>query len=98
MSPYLLSHLARHGSSIQRLKEELQIPSQFGDTSNPIQSISFDAANLVWAFLASYGFEEISKERWFRNAVADSIASVIETAIESGKLPKQPWHLENYSY
>lgn len=77
-SKYLLNHIVRHGEAISRLKAELRQPDAWGDEKDPLHAVSFDAANFVWSFLASYGLEKIAEDRSLRNHIAEQIIAALK--------------------
>lgn len=76
-SKYLLNHIVRHGEAISRLKAELRQPDEWGNEKDLLHAVSFDAANFVWSFLASYGLEKITEDRSLRNHIAEQIMAAL---------------------
>lgn len=83
---YFLERVARHGENVQKLINELDDIKDFDpddgqdvnsllaqvtdDQQNDITSIAFDAADLVWVFLALRGYDDVQETREVRNRVA----------------------------
>lgn len=90
ISKYLARIMLRHGSSAQRLINELDTGLQ--QEEGVKNAIAFDAADFVWAVLAAYGFEKVQNERCLRNQVAEAIIEVLERGTALDILPQEPWH------
>lgn len=75
---YLLDKLRRHGPATDRLIAEIQ--NEVGEFHNmPIAAaVAFDAADYVWATLASLGVEQAQESRAIRNQVAQAIIQALE--------------------
>jgi hypothetical protein len=74
---YLLDKIARHGSAVRRLQDELRAGS--GEFAEPdaMHAIAFDAADLVWVFLSLQAGEEAQDSRFVRNSIAGRIIDVL---------------------
>lgn len=86
---YFLERVARHSETAQKLineLEDIEAPDPYDgqevnnllaqvadDQQNDITSIAFDAADLVWVFLALRGYDDVQETREVRNRVAQDI-------------------------
>jgi hypothetical protein len=76
LHPYAAAKLRRHGSEVDRLLRDMHDQDhEFGQTS-PTWAISFDAADLVWAVLMSFGLKQDNRD--IRNEIAQQIRTILE--------------------
>lgn len=78
-SIYLLEKIVRHGAAIERLKKELLTSTEEMGNHGEIPAIAFDAADFVWSFLVTQGYQEAEETREIRNHVAQEIIKVLES-------------------
>lgn len=89
---YLLDKLARHGSAVERLREELRNQRDLGnDEPDGVHAIAFDAANFVWSYLVLCDYDEAQESREIRNRVAEAISKALrDLRIDPSELNLSP--------
>lgn len=78
-STYLLEKIARHGSAVSRLAQEIRDHTGEFSDFDANSAVAFDAADFVWSFLCVQGNESAQESRYIRNAIAERIIDVLNT-------------------
>lgn len=78
-APYLTEKINRHSKAIEQLKKDMLLEGSEFFGYDIESAIAFDAADFVWAFLGSLGYEEANETREIRNEIAYRVKTYLKS-------------------